>query len=231
MKTFRKIAQKKWVMLFFALAFLNLSCNTDNIDYQTNKNIAAKYSGKELFKSIVMMHGEATKLFPIIETNFDMEAKFLTQEDRLAFEEMQNKAVTYIDQNHPEFFKQFQSNLYSQDPIIIKSSIENGSKLLVPFLQEEMNKRGIEYDLTVRDASLSKELKSEFETKYAKLQEVSIEAEECWAVALAFAVAIVAAVVFYVVAISEFEFGITSPENGDLFKEELTLSISNNLYL
>ena len=46
---------------------------------------------------------------------------------------------------------------------------------------------------------------------------------------LAIAVAVVAAVAFYVVIVSEFAFGIANQENSDFLSEELSLSIATEL--
>lgn len=226
MKKIRKFVSKPWMVCLLAISFLNLACNTERLgdSYQQD---AKEYTGEELFKSIIFLDGEATHLFPVLSEQFNVSDEIKSEQEKEAFEIAKNDAVNFIAKNNPDFFSNFKKDLYSKDPYIIQEAIKSAVAELTPFLSQKMKQNGMEFTYDLKNKENAGELKKKLD-HYISLNKNDNKAEEA-TIVLAYAVAVVVAVAFYVVAISEFEIGVVEAGQEQLMMEELSLSISNNL--
>lgn len=232
MKKIRKISSNPFLILILLFSFVSYATGND-FKFKENPSALSsmsmnKYSGEELFKSIIFMDGEASKLFPTIVENFDIAQEFASNEDYDAFKKVQNDAINYLKSKNSTFFVDFQKSMYSGDPVKIKTAILSASENLVPFFNEQFKSQGINYDVTSKNQSDIDELKIEYE-KY-KTSKKKPTKNIGGVLVLAIAVAVVAVVAFYVVAISEFWVSKSAQSNSkNLYLDELSLSIVNNL--
>jgi SdpC family antimicrobial peptide len=224
--------RKPYFAMFLASLILFVSCEQYDNDVPINstETSIAKFSGQELFSSIIFMDGRATSLFPIIENSFNIKGYLDDSEKRKEYRELQQKAIQFLQAENSVFFNDFQKSMYSQDPLIIKEAIINGAKILRPFLNEELKGKGLNYDITINNQKEIEKLKLSLNDEYGRHQKNQAVAEEvaCGVLALAALVVVVAAVAFYVVVISEFWVGVEEAKT-DLFSEELSYSIATKL--
>lgn len=232
MKKIRKISSNPLSLAVVMVSFLCLSCNKadDILDSDAPKAITlknAQLSGKELFKSIFFVDGQATELLPVLTSNVKIYDYLQSEEEIAEYKAFQEKVILYVDSKHPEFFGDFQQKMYSQDPVAIKETLIKSTELMLPFLSEAMGGTGLDYDITESNAEDIAELKLIFDDLQSQVENSTMASGVA---VLALAVAVVAAVVFYVVAISEFAFGVADPQTGtNLFLEELSVSISKKI--
>lgn len=232
MKKIRKISSSPLSLAVVMASFLCMSCNkaddfmdSDNPQGITLKN--AQFSGEELFKSIYFVDGQATSLLPVLTDNIKIYDYLKTQEEIAEYKQFQDKVILYLSTTNPDFFTNFQQAMSSQDPVKIKETLLESTKLMLPFLNEAMSGTGLDYDVTVSNPDDIAELKLIFDDLQNQVENSNMASGVA---VLALAVAVVAAVVFYVVAISEFAFGVADPQTGtNLFLEELSVSISKNI--
>jgi SdpC family antimicrobial peptide len=182
------------------------------------------------------MDGQATSLFPTIENNFDINEYLNTSEKKEQYKYMQQEALEFIQKENPDFFRNFQESMYSQNPIIIKKALINGAETLIPFLSDELKDKGLNYNITLNNPEEFDKLKKEFKDEYAKYQNNNLRAKEqvCGVFALAALVVVVAAAVLYIVVVSEVAFWSAQFQDvaneRSLLPEELTLEIATHLY-
>ncbi len=232
-----KNLRKPYLAMFLASLVLFVSCeqyDNEGVINDSIENSFAKFSGQELFSSIIFMDGEATTLFPIIEDNFNIKEYLNSPDKKSEYKDMQRRAIEFIQKENSSFFENFQKSMYSQNPIVIKESILKAANILRPFLNEELKGKGLDYDITINSQKEIDKLKLKLKEESVKNEDNSAKEDASLVFALAAVVVVVAAVAFYVVVISEFAIGIQSNGDSDLFSEELSFSIvtglSNNTY-
>ena len=121
--------------------------------------------------------------------------------------------------------------MYSKNPILIKETLLKSAETLKPFLNRELKGKGLKYDVTLSNPKELKKLEVQLKSEYDRYKENTEQSkmQANGVLVIAVAVAVVAAVAFYVVIVSEFAFGITNQENSDFLSEELSLSIATEL--
>lgn len=131
MKNLRKSIKKIALVLLSSFIFVNCSQQDDNINTTNKGNNSIvqrsekKYSGEELFKSIFFGQGEFAKnisLYNDVEKQFK-EGKLNDSDFQLRFNNFVNKLNKY----NPNFFKNFQENIYSGNPLIVQNALKTGS--------------------------------------------------------------------------------------------------------
>lgn len=131
MKNFRKHSKKIALVLLSSFIFVNCSQQDDNINTSNkdNNSILQRsgkiYSGEELFKSIFFGQGEFAKnisLYNDVVKEFE-EGKLNDSDFKLRF----NNFVKKVNEYNPNFFKNFQQNIYSGDPLIVQNALKTGS--------------------------------------------------------------------------------------------------------
>jgi SdpC family antimicrobial peptide len=226
--------RKPYFAMFLATLMLFASCSQHDNDIpidNLSENSLEIFSGQELFRSIVFMDGEATSLFPVMENNFNIKDYLNTSEKEKEYKDVQERAIKFIQKENPNFFNSFQKNMYSKNPILIKETLLKSAETLKPFLNKELKGKGLKYDVTLSNPKELKELEVQLKSEYARYKNNTAQSkmQASGVLVLAVAVAVVAAVAFYVVVVSEFAFGIANQENSDLLSEELSLSIATEL--
>jgi SdpC family antimicrobial peptide len=223
--------RKPYFAMFLATLMLFTSCSQYDNDIpidNLSENSLEVFSGQELFKSIVFMNGEATSLFTVMENNFNIKEYLNTSEKEKEYKDVQERAIKFIQKENPDFFNSFQKNMYSKNPILIKETLLKSAETLKPFLNRELKGKGLKYDVTLSNPKELKKLEVQLKSEY-DIYKDNTEQSKMQACVLAIAVAVVAAVAFYVVIVSEFAFGIANQENSDFLSEELSLSIATEL--
>lgn len=225
MKRIRLLMGKPWVVAMLVISFLNLACNAERIE-QPNHVKMKDYSGEELFKSIIFMDGEATYLFPVLTEYYDVAENLKNKKDIESFKKAQIDAINFLKGQDPNFFHDFKEDLYSKDPYVIQEAIRAAAKNLTPFFAQQMKGQNLNFDYDLNNKDEVKKLKSDLD-QYISLNKDNKAEEET--IVLAYAVAVVLAIFFYVVAVSEFEIGVIQQGEDQLLMEELSLSVSEEL--
>lgn len=131
MKKVRKITQNPFFVILLVFNYLFTSCNYS--DYSDESlpisNDYNKFSGKELYKSIFFASGEFAKNINSYKSNVTA-FNNMAVEQKDEFNNNLNILIDKIEENYPNFFENFKSNLLSKDHQKVQNAIiEGGEKM------------------------------------------------------------------------------------------------------
>ncbi len=114
---------KKISTMLLALSLISLthSCSDDE-NISTFKN---NYTGKELFKGILFARGVVAENLSSIKNSYSYYAS-----NKIENEEKINEILNYIEINNPNYFESFKNKLSTKNPLLIRESLENASKIM-----------------------------------------------------------------------------------------------------
>lgn len=147
MRTVRSFTKNPLVILVLLIAFLNLSCNQDEmIEDQINNKI----SGEELFKSIIFADGLLTKeIVPLANLQLSNKMSVSQLEE---YRLLQIEAINYISKSKAGFFDVFKENILSKNPDLINKAINDAGTLLIPFINQKLKANNISYEEVYNNA-------------------------------------------------------------------------------
>lgn len=145
MKAIRSFTQNPLTIAVLLLAFLNLSCNQDDfVENYVDNSLINKYSGEEIFKSIIFADGILTKeIVPLANQHI---AERMNASQLEEYRNLQKEAINYISGMDREFFTNFKNDILSKNPHSINNALEKAGNLLVPFIQEKLKINNISYE-------------------------------------------------------------------------------------
>lgn len=131
----RKFAQRSYITipLCAIMLFFTTACSTNEVTTEQPETI----SGKELFKSIFFATGEYALKLSSQSSQYEM-FQSLSEEAQIDIATKINQLVEVIERNSPDFFADFQEAMYTSNHHIIKTAMEEGSKLVFEGLKEVM---------------------------------------------------------------------------------------------
>lgn len=175
-----------------SILLLYTSCQQPESEVFVDVEADTKISGEDLFRSVVFGDGDLADNLSSLESVSTVDE--MTKDDLIEYRKLQEDAIAYLIQDNPEYFENFQSQLYSGNAIMISGAITQASVDLSPWLNRVMDP----YDLTVADVRNEVALGNDPSNKL-----LDISSDRACGVAVAVAVvAIVAAVAVWIVAIS-----------------------------
>lgn len=128
-----------------------VSCSKDEIEVLPQNEFKEKsshfnrttstYDGKALFKGIVFSEGEVGK--KIYQGEAGREFRFLDEKGLRDYDRFKTDMVSYIDRNHPSFFKNFKRAIIGGNHVIIEKHLDKAYSLVKEAFTKVTN---IEYD-------------------------------------------------------------------------------------
>lgn len=218
-------------IVFLSATIVFYGCSFDNTSNNESKDLnefllASKqknYSGKDFFKGIFFLNGEIAQNLDIIKNNYDITKNKSYINNPAEFNRIQDEVILVIEKNNPDFFDVFLKSMQSKNPILITQAIKDSKNELIPALQKLLDSNNIQYDITKYNLQDKNELKNIYEDYTNEIENGKINNAS---IVLAIALAVVAAVAFYVAVISEYWFPEVIGINSDLYLDELALEIS-----
>ncbi len=196
--------RKPYLSGFLALLILFTSCNQNDSGIVENMKETSeeRFSGEELFTSIIFREGKAASLFPTRRKSESLQNFLNDSEKREEYKKTQVEAIAYLRADNPDFFNDFQKSMYSQDPVIIKEAINNASKKLFPFISKKLKNAGIDYEVSLKNPQSIGRLKQDALAEYHVDQNIDLtKVPDNEALVVAVQVAVVAVVVVVVAAV------------------------------
>lgn len=129
MKKIRQITQNPFILAFLLIAFLNVSCNQDDLVDSNNPVNSKQYTDIDVFKGVMFLEGPvADKLDDFKELNFKYFAENQSDIDRM--QNYQNTLVSYIESSNPNYFSEFRKEIGSGDFYRVKETVSNAALLI-----------------------------------------------------------------------------------------------------
>lgn len=126
MRIIRSFTKNPLTIAILLIAFLNLSCNQDDmIESYTDNSLNEKYSGEDIMKGLFFfqnnisddvsfLHDFKNQLYNLRDSKeIDVELKNFSE-----------VATNYINTYRPSFFNEFQSAMYSDNYYLIKNKLD-----------------------------------------------------------------------------------------------------------
>jgi SdpC family antimicrobial peptide len=224
MKNIRKIASNPMFIITLTISFLFASCSSDtnNENIELSKSISnSKISGEDLFKSIFFSDGALTGKVTSLNSSFDINS--LNKSELAKYRASEKEAIDYLKGIDSNYFNKFQSNIYLKDPETISNTIKKAAMDIVPFVNGKLSVQGLSIEKISK--TIKKDAKGEIDLTKAESQMKQM----CGVWALAIGVAVVAVVVFYVAAISEFYVSKMMSEKNSLALEAISIQTAQSL--
>ncbi len=222
MKKIRKFASNPLFLVTLTLCFLFASCSTDvsSERVELSKPVNGRISGEDLFKSIFFSDGNITT--KVVSLNSSFNINNLSKSELTEYRTSENEIIAYLKKMDSNYFTKFQSNIYLKDPEIISNTIKKTSSDMVPFVNAKLSVKGLSIEKISK--TLTKDVKGNIDLSKAESQ----LKDTCGVWALAVGVAVVAVVVFYVVAISEVTVSLSYEKNSATL-DAVSIQIAQNL--
>lgn len=224
MKKLRTIASNPLFLITLTVSFLFASCShdIDNDTVELSKiKSSNKISGEDLFKSIFFSDGNLTSRVVSLNSTFDVNS--LSKSELLKYRESENETIEYLKKIDADYFNKFQSNIYLKDPEVISNTIKKAALDIVPLVNSKLSIQGLSIEKISN--SFTKDAKGNIDLTKANSQ----MSKMCGVWALAVGVAVVAVVVFYVVAISEVVVSDMALQKNSAALEAISIQMAQNL--
>jgi len=215
----------KSISFFLTGLILFVSCE----QYDNNASNFAKYSGEELFKSIVFADGKLANELPALSG--------ISQLDRMSKDEInelrtyENDIIAYLKSTNKNYFVDFKNSMYSQNPEVISNAISKTAKDIVPWVNKKLAIHG----LTVE--KIAERVNFDGNGNLQALPDVSTQ-QKCGVLVYVAAVVVVAVAAVWVVAISAVaivgggdETGGPLPSGTTITQESISIQIAEALSL
>ncbi len=134
MNNFRKHSKKIALFLIIGILFVNCTQQDDQNLAPNNNDLSATlqqsetvYSGEELFKAIFFAQGEFAKNISMHEETIKQSEQGNTMNEGLFLERYENFVKAVIEKN-PNFFTNFQKDMYSGNPFVVENALKAGGE-------------------------------------------------------------------------------------------------------
>ena len=116
--------------LVVACSFLLFSCTKDKI-VTHNIQKSQKYTNEELFRAIIFMSGDAANQIPEITEQIALiKALNPTEENQASLKKIQDKVISEINTQYPDYLNSFASSILSHDQERIKEEITKANDIV-----------------------------------------------------------------------------------------------------
>ena len=224
MKNIRKHAKK--IALFLSLGFLFVSCSQYENSTATEQAIELskslkgngnKLSGEELFKTILFSDGDLAEKIPSLQNISAV--KNMKGNELVKFKMMENESILFLKGIDADYFKKFQTKIYTKDPETISFSILQIATDLIPFINSKLALQNISIDKITKSLKKDSDGKISLNSANTQMKAMCSLMVAVWGVAIILAVAVVMTVAVYVNKMDG--------TDGNLTLETVSLQIAN----
>jgi len=134
MNNFRKHSKKIALLLILGIVFANCTQQDDQNLSPNNNDLSATlqqsetvYSGEELFKAIFFAQGEFAKNISMYEEAIKQSEEGNKMNEKLFLERYEN-FVKEVTEKNPNFFTNFQKDMYSGNPFDVDNALKAGEE-------------------------------------------------------------------------------------------------------
>lgn len=151
MKTIRSITKNPLTIAVLVLAFLNLSCNQDDfVESYVDNSISNKYSGEEIFKSIIFADGLITEKIPSL-INYAPHKINFTDSELIEYRKIQNNVIEYLRSLNNNYMEEFKTNILSKNHVQISNELNKSKNDLFNFFKKDLKKDNIDIENLVNE--------------------------------------------------------------------------------
>lgn len=148
MKTIREIAQHPFFLLFLSISVLNISCVRSEVEEQTAS--VQETSGEDLFRSIFFADGPVTGQLTSLDDNRQQLERH-SEAQHANFRKFQDNVISYLKDQDSNYFVNFKSAIQSKNPVIISTTIREGSEDLFAYGSMLADAEGVDLEQLVQE--------------------------------------------------------------------------------